>query len=74
MGSQFGQDIEASGDYITQSEGFTPEGFETGSVEIKNPLVVEINEDAETTYKEDLSAKYDGKTGEELSEAIKADG
>jgi hypothetical protein len=74
MGSLYGQDIEAKGDYITQSEGYNPNGWLTGKVEIKNPLVVEINEDADTTYKQDLSKKYDGKTGKQLSNAIKEDG
>jgi hypothetical protein len=42
-GTQFGQDVEAAGDYVTQSVGFTPEGFETGAVTVQSPLVSPID-------------------------------
>ena len=75
MGAEFGQDVEASGDYITQKvSDFTPEGFETGIVESENPLVIDITDDTQISYKNELSQKYDGKVGEELSEAIRQDG
>jgi hypothetical protein len=75
MASEFGQDVEASGDYVTQKvSDFTPEGFETGVVESKNPLVIDITDDTQILYKNELSQKYDGKVGEELSEAIRQDG
>jgi hypothetical protein len=75
MSSEFGQDVEASGDYVTQKvSDFTPEGFETGVVESENPLVIDITDDTQISYKNELSQKYDGKVGEELSEAIRQDG
>ena len=75
MAAEFGQDVEASGDYVTQKvSDFTPEGFETGVVESKNPLVIDITDDTQILYKNELSQKYDGKVGEELSEAIRQDG
>ena len=75
MASEFGQDVEASGDYVTQKvSDFTPEGFETGVVESKNPLVIDITDDTQILYKNELSQKYDGKVGEKLSEAIRQDG
>ncbi len=75
MASEFGQDVEASGDYVTQKvSDFTPEGFETGVVESENPLVIDITDDTQISYKNELSQKYDGKVGEELSEAIRQDG
>lgn len=75
MASEFGQDVEASGDYVTQKvSDFTPEGFETGVVESKKPLVIDITDDTQILYKNELSQKYDGKVGEKLSEAIRQDG
>jgi len=75
MGAEFGQDVEASGDYVTQKvSDFTPKGFETGVVESENPLVIDITDDTQISYKNELSKKYDGKVGEELSEAIRQDG
>ena len=75
MGAEFGQDVEASGDYVTQKvSDFTPEGFEAGVVESENPLVIDITDDTQISYKNELSQRYDGKVGEELSEAIRQDG
>lgn len=74
MGSMFGQDVEPTGDYVTRNEGFTPEGFESGLVTVKNPLVIDITDETQVSYKNDLSDSYDGKTGQELSDAIKEDG
>ena len=74
MGSVFGQDVEPTGDYVTRSEGFTPEGFESGLVTAKKPLVIDITDETQVSYKNDLSDSYDGKTGQELSDAIKEDG
>ena len=74
MGSVFGQDVEPTGDYVTRNEGFTPEGFESGLVTVKKPLVIDITDETQVSYKNDLSDSYDGKTGQELSDAIKEDG
>ena len=39
MGKEFGQDVEASGTYVTQKvSDFTPQGFETGNIQLKSPL------------------------------------
>ena len=74
MGSEFGQDVEVAGDYVTQSEGFTPEGSETGTVTANSPLVIDVNEDTQISYKNDLSKKYQGRKGEKLKDAIIKDG
>ena len=75
MGSQFGQDVEAAGAYITQKEqGFTPEGFETGTVQIQNPLVIDVTQDTQIEYKRTLSSENGGKTGTALSNALKKKG
>ena len=72
--TEFGQDVEPSGDYVTQSFGFTPEGLTTGKVKIKNPLVIEITSETQISYKYELSKKYGGKKGKELTDAIKKEG
>jgi len=74
MGSEFGQDVEVAGDYVTQSSGFTPEGSETGTVTANSPLVIDVNEDTQISYKNDLSKKYKGRKGEKLKDAIIKDG
>jgi GNAT superfamily N-acetyltransferase len=74
MGTQFGQDVEAAGDYVTQSVGFTPEGFETNTVTVQSPLVVDITDATQISYKNELSNRYGGATGEALSDAIRQDG
>jgi len=74
MATQFGQDVEAAGDYVTQSVGFTPEGFETGTVTVQSPLIVDITDDTQISYKNELSNRYGGATGEALSNAIRQDG
>lgn len=75
MGSVFGQDVEAKGDYITnKTSDFVPEGFETGKVKLENPLVVDITNDTQISYKKDLSEKYGGLTGEKLSEKLRDEG
>jgi hypothetical protein len=73
-GDQFGRDLEPAGKYISpssQSRAGALEGTEGGLAEFKNPLVVDNNN---LKWKKELSDAYGGKTGVELSDAIKADG
>ena len=74
MGSEFGQDVEASGVYVTQDNGFTPDGFESGTADIKSPLVIEVTDDTQIEYKRELSKKYKGKKGKALTKALIKDG
>lgn len=74
MGSTFGQDVEPSGKYVAQNEGFVPEGWQQGTVTLNNPLVVDIKEDTQVQWKRDLSQKYEGKTGKELTDALQQEG
>lgn len=75
MGEQFGQDVEAAGTYVTQKEAdFTPEGFETGTVQINNPLVIDVTPDTQIEYKRKLSEENEGKTGIDLTNALKEKG
>ncbi len=77
LGTQFGQDVEPSGKYISQS---TPDAaknldarFEKKTVRFENPLVVEFGGEygTPTNWKNVLSSQYGGKTGKELSQAIR---
>ena len=75
LGSTFGQNVEPSGIYITQVEQeFVPQGFESGEIQIQNPLVIDVTNDTLIEYKRDLSKKYNNKKGKALTEAIKNDG
>lgn len=79
LGSRFQQDIEPAGKFMTikpstfkEIEGQT---FEQGKVTFESPLVLEFNsEDGgfdENSWKAKLSESFDGKTGVELSQAIR---
>lgn len=83
MGSDYGQDVEPAGRYLSHDEdinGKTNPGWERGQVTFKNPLVIEANTNPEGArydqngWKARLSEQYGGKTGKELTDAIKADG
>lgn len=74
MGNTFGQDVEPSGKYVAQNQGLVPEGWQQGTVTLKNPLVVDINEDTQVQWKRDLSQKYDGKTGKKLTDVLQREG
>jgi hypothetical protein len=77
LGSQFGQDIEPSGKYVSES---TPsaaqnldERFEKETVRFESPLVVDFGGEygTPTNWKNVLSSQYGGKTGGELSQAVR---
>ena len=74
----FGQDVEPSGRYLTESGGATPDGWESGTVRFERPLHLEFGESGlyseDDNWKRRLSGFYDGKTGEDLSKAVQADG
>ena len=74
MGSQFGQDIEPAGRYLLEKDvsGPAPPNWETGEISFENPLVIEHGDTRD--WKKRLSATYEGKTGQELSDAVRADG
>lgn len=80
MGERFGQHLEPAGKYIQKkypsSDISKMPNMEEGEVIFKNPLVIEWGGGygEADNWKQVLSSKYDGKTGQELSRAIKADG
>jgi hypothetical protein len=75
MGKEFAQDIEPSGKYIAPNSGkYKLPGLEYGVAEFKNPLVLEHKTTRHGGWKTDLSNTYGGKTGDDLTAAVKADG
>lgn len=74
----FGQDIEPSGRYMVDGDGVNdPQpGWETGTVQFDKPLHMEFggSYSEEGNWKQRLSTHYDGKTGQELSQALRDDG
>lgn len=77
-GMDFGQDIEPAGDYLVVGEsdfsGNQTPGWIYGTIDFKNPLVLEHKSTNSTGWKKDLSDMFDGKTGKQLSNAIKQAG
>lgn len=74
----FGQDIEPSGRYLSESSGTTPDGWEAGTVRFEKPLHLPFGDSGlyseDDNWKRRLSAYYDGKSGKALSDAVRADG
>lgn len=72
-GDQYGRDFEPSGRFITVVSGKhdAPEGLISGELTFFNPLVVKNDG---LKWKKDLSDRYGGLTGKELSKAVIADG
>lgn len=82
FGSLYQQDIEPAGRYMVHNEDPGPDaaasGWETGQITFQSPLVIKFNPDNDVSYDEhswkaSLYRHY-GKTGKQLSQAIKADG
>lgn len=77
-GNDFGQDVEPSGRYLTESAGVVPDGWESGTVTFSNPLHMNWGDsgsyDDDDNWKRRLSAHYGGQTGPSLSQAVRADG
>ncbi len=74
FGTEFGQHVEPAGKFITQSHGYVPPGWQSGTITLKSPLVIEVTDATQISYKYELSKKYGGKTGVALSKAIAKDG
>jgi hypothetical protein len=79
---RFGQAIEPHGNYITSAHDVDvtklPENYIHGSMEFKNPLVIDWGKSGLYTepdnWKQVLSKQYGGKKGKALSKAIAKDG
>jgi 8-oxo-dGTP pyrophosphatase MutT (NUDIX family) len=70
FGSEFGQDIEPHGKYMTNSDGgYKIPGWEYGEIEFKNPLVLEHVSTNSSGWKGELVNKF-GKKGKQLSKEL----
>ena len=79
-GTRFGQNLEPAGKYIISVDKNIPrleeserQAYEYGTITFESPLVIEHKSTDDKGWKKDLSDKY-GKTGKELSNAIRKDG
>jgi len=75
----FGMDTEPAGQYVTPMSEVPSgmgEGYTSGVKKFKKPLVVNFGGQYgdSSNWKSYLSEAYDGKTGKELTDAIRADG
>lgn len=69
----FGRGLEPSGRYVnaTRDASKAPDNLESGTLTLKNPLVLD---NAGLAWKQELSDAYGGLTGKSLSLALLADG
>jgi rifampin ADP-ribosylating transferase len=81
FGNRYGQDIEPHGRYITMREkgdsfDRDPKRYETGTVTFQNPLHIPFGGgySDESNWKHQLSKQFDGKTGKDLSDAVREAG
>jgi hypothetical protein len=74
----FGQDTEPAGRYITEATpgSNVPDGWQSGNVHFEHPLHMDFGGgySEDSNWKNVLSAHYGGKTGQALSDAVRADG
>lgn len=76
-GSAYGQNIEPAGEYMsmdTMQGQHKIEGYEYGTIQFKNPLVLEHISTGDTGWKKTVSDMYKGLTGKKLSQALIKDG
>ena len=77
--TRFGQHIEPSGQYISPTSGprnDLPENITQGQKDFQNPLMLKSSGGYQDpgNGKHQLSEMYDGLTGQDLSDAVRADG
>jgi len=75
FGSTYQQDIEPHGKYLIHKDIDSPEGWETGEINFKNPYVLPFNTVHgnyydDNSWKAELSRKFGYKVGKKLSQAI----
>ena len=78
MGSRYGQDVEPAGFYAIefheyQRGSLSNPNYKLFKVNIKNPLVIEVDSDTLISWKRDLSEKYKAK-GKSLSKKLMSAG
>ncbi len=63
-GSMFGQDVEPTGTYVVEKDNDNYEvkkPWVEGTAEIKNPLIIDIDDSTKISYKYELSKQYNAK-------------
>lgn len=77
-GMDFGQKIEPAGEYMVIQEADMSDqggdGWAYGSIQFRNPLVLEHKDTTSSGWKKDLSDMFGGKTGKALSKAVQKAG
>lgn len=78
-GMDFGQKLEPAGEYMSMdtmrgTAKVNQPNYEYGTIQFKNPLILEWKNTRSTGWKKDLSEMFGGKTGKALSNAIKKAG
>jgi len=63
MGDMFGQDVEPAGLYVLHKdfEGDVLDNWITGTTTLNNPMIIDVTDDTQISYKRDLALKYKGK-------------
>jgi hypothetical protein len=75
LGSRFGQDVEPSGNYVTQQEiENVSEMWTKGTLSFENPLVIDVDENSLVDWKRTLSNQYGNKKGKALTKALQEAG
>jgi hypothetical protein len=77
LGKAYGQHIEPTGEYMAYHDvtlGSVREGWLSGTITFRNPLVLEYKSTGVGGWKTDLSKMFGGKTGRVLTSAIIAAG
>lgn len=70
MGSRFGQDVEPHGTYVTrQTSNFLPNKWVQGNANLNNPLIINITDDTNISYKYDLAKHFKAK-GKNLTKKL----
>jgi len=61
-GSEFGQDVEASGTYVLEKDSdYILSGWVEGTAEVVKPLIIPINDETRISYKYELSNQFKAK-------------
>jgi hypothetical protein len=68
MGSRFGQDVEPNGTYVVKGN-VNQNGWINGKANLKNPLLINVDDNTLIQYKYDLAKKYKAK-GKNLSNKL----
>lgn len=74
-GAMFGQDVEPSGTYVLEKDGDYKINapWVSGCADIKRPLIIDVNDETQISYKYDLANQYKAK-GKKLTQKLMTKG